>query len=147
MNEIIHVDVTDPDIDLRKHEFDVRLVGKYGLELILPESADVRVSEDCIELPSPSQFGLDSGWTYRITAADSTQMTVDEAAFEYAAAFADLCEVLEHHPDTPREKLISWVADAYDLDLADETLDRNGITREDGFEPHSVRTNGGDDGE
>lgn len=66
-------------------------------------------------------------------------MTVADACFEYAAAFADLCKILKHHPDTGREELIGWVRDAYDLDKATAVMEREGINREDGYDPYSVR--------
>lgn len=73
------------------------------------------------------------------SAETSNPMTVEEALFEYAAAFSDLQEIVEHHRGRSPEELLHQVLVAYDLDEAEQVLDREGISREEGFDPYSVR--------
>lgn len=75
--------------------------------------------------------------------ADDAGMTLAEAAFEYAAAFADFHELATSDRDMTSKELVAQVESAYDLDEANATLDAAGVTRnvgeQDDFEPFAVR--------
>lgn len=74
--------------------------------------------------------------------ADESEMTVEEALFEYAAAWADAQERIRYGDDA--EQVVEDVEASYDLDVADAVLEREGITRSsdsaEDFTPYSVRT-------
>lgn len=73
------------------------------------------------------------------------EMTVEEALFEFAAAWADLGEQVDVEPNRSVFEVYAQVWGAYDLQEADQVLEREGITRENGFDPYSVRVGGSDD--
>lgn len=76
---------------------------------------------------------------------NTSEMTVEQALFEFAAAFADFQKLARSDPDRTGAELIENIESAYNLNRAASVLHREGITRDAGFKPFESNTKSSDE--
>lgn len=64
-------------------------------------------------------------------------MSVQEALFELMAAFADFQKLAQSDDDITATELMEKIESTYRLDLVADVVERENITRQDGFQPFS----------